>query len=238
MLTILLLGFLIGMQHALEADHIAAVSSIAARQTSLGGVVRHGIAWGAGHSLTLLIFAGAAILLNLAAGERLAAALELGVGVMLVLLGGHVLARLVRDRIHFHRHRHGDGTVHLHAHSHRREPRAHDPERHEHRHPRPWPVRSLLVGLMHGMAGSAALIILAASVIRSPTLGLAYVALFGVGSIIGMGLLSAVIALPLAYSARFLTWANHALQVVIGLATIGLGGFAIYGAGLIRLLGA
>ncbi len=238
MLTILLLGFLIGMQHALEADHIAAVSSIAARQTSLGGVVRHGVAWGAGHSLTLLIFAGAAMLLDVTAGESLAALLELCVGAVLVLLGGHVLARLIRDRIHFHSHGHGDGTVHFHAHSHRRDPGAHDPERHAHRHPQPWPVRSLLVGLMHGMAGSAALIILAASVIQSPLLGLAYVALFGLGSIFGMGLLSAVIALPLAYSARFMTWANRSLQAAIGLTTMGLGGYALYDAGLIRLLSA
>ena len=108
MLTILFLGFLIGMQHALEADHIAAVSSVAARQTSLGGVVRHGVAWGAGHSPTLLIFAGATILLDVTASESLAALLEFCVGVMLVLLGGHVLARLIRDRIHFHSHGHGD----------------------------------------------------------------------------------------------------------------------------------
>ncbi|MDH3473492.1 MAG: hypothetical protein OEM59_07355 [Rhodospirillales bacterium] len=236
MLTILALGFLIGMQHALEADHIAAVSSIVARQTSPGGVLRHGLAWGLGHSATLLVVAGAAILLDAAVGEELARVLELGVGIMLVLLGGHVIYCLLRDRIHVHLHRHRDGTMHVHAHSHRDETRRHDPARHEHAHPRAWPLRGLLVGLMHGMAGSAALLILAASAMPVPALGLAYVALFGFGSVIGMGALSAVIALPLAYSARFLTWANRSLQAMIGLGTLGLGAFTIYDSGLEGLL--
>jgi ABC-type nickel/cobalt efflux system permease component RcnA len=234
--TILALGFLIGMQHALEADHIAAVSSIVARETRPGGVLRHGLAWGLGHCTALLLVAGAAILLEAAVGEDLARALEVCVGIMLVLLGGHVIYRLLRDRIHVHLHRHRDGTVHVHAHSHRDETRRHDPERHEHAHPRAWPLRSLLVGLMHGMAGSAALLILAASAMPVPVLGLAYVALFGLGSVIGMGALSAVIAMPLAYSARFLTWANRSLQAMIGLGTLGLGAFTVYDSWFERLL--
>src|SRR5712672_419302 len=164
----LCLGFLLGMQHALEVDHIAAVSSIAARRSDVGDIVKHGLTWGLGHTLTLFVFAGAALLLGHAIPVMLARPLETAVGIMLVGLGAHVLWRLWRDRVHFHRHRHGDGFR--------------------------W--RTLLVGLMHGMAGSAALLLLAVSQASSPAASLGYVALFGIGSMIGMGALSAMIAVP------------------------------------------
>ena len=106
MFGILGLGFLLGMQHALEADHIAAVSSIAARRSEVGDIVKHGLTWGLGHTLTLFVFAGAAILLGHAIPEGLARPLETAVGVMLVGLGAHLLWRLWRERVHFHRHRH------------------------------------------------------------------------------------------------------------------------------------
>jgi hypothetical protein len=140
---------------------------------------------------------------------------------MLVGLGAHVLWRLWRDRVHFHSHGHGDGTVHLHAHSHAGETIPHARASHAHAHGFRW--RTLLVGLMHGMAGSAALLVLAVSQASSAVAGLGYVALFGVGSMIGMGALSAVIAVPLAVSARFLTWANSGLQGTVGVVTIGIG---------------
>jgi hypothetical protein len=225
MFGILGLGFLLGMQHALEADHIAAVSSIAARRTHVGDIVRHGLTWGLGHTLTLFAFAGAAILLGHAIPEHLARPLETAVGVMLVGLGAHVLWRLWRDRVHFHAHGHGDGTVHIHAHSHAQNPAQatvpHARISHEHSHGFRW--RTLLVGLMHGMAGSAALLVLTVSQASSPAVGLAYVALFGVGSMIGMGALSTVIAVPLAISARWLTWANSGLQGAVGVVTIAIG---------------
>jgi len=221
MFGILSLGFLLGMQHALEADHVAAVSSIAARRTEVGDIVKHGLTWGLGHTLTLFVFAGAAILLGDAIPERLARPLETGVGIMLVGLGSHVLWRMWRDRVHFHRHGHGDGTVHFHAHSHAGESVPHARAPHAHAHGFRW--RTLLVGLMHGMAGSAALLVLAVSQAASPAAGLGYVALFGVGSMAGMGALSAVIAVPIAVSARWLTWANRGLQGAVGAVTIAIG---------------
>src|ERR1051326_9451452 len=102
MFGILGLGFLLGMQHAFEPDHIAAVSSIAARRTHVGDIVRHGLTWGLGHTLTLFAFAGAAILLGHAIPEQLARPIEGAVGIMLIGLGAHVL--LWRDRVHFHLH--------------------------------------------------------------------------------------------------------------------------------------
>jgi ABC-type nickel/cobalt efflux system permease component RcnA len=221
MFAILGLGFLLGMQHALEADHIAAVSSIAARRSDVADIVKHGLTWGLGHTLTLFVFAGAAILLGHAIPQTLARPLESGVGIMLVGLGAHVLWRLWRDRVHFHIHGHGDGTVHIHAHSHAGETVAHDRARHAHAHGFRW--RTLLVGLMHGMAGSAALLVLAVSQAASPAAGLGYVALFGVGSMIGMGALSAVIAVPIAISARWLTAANRGLQGAVGVITVAIG---------------
>lgn len=224
MFGILGLGFLIGMQHALEADHIAAVSSIAARRRNVGNIVRHGLTWGLGHTLTLFVFAGIAILLGRAIPEHISAPMEAAVGVMLVGLGAHVLWRLWRDRVHFHAHRHGDVT-HLHAHSHAESTIAHQRDTHEHEHGFRW--RTLLVGLMHGMAGSAALVVLAASQVANPATGLLYVLLFGVGSMLGMGALSAVIAVPIAATAQWLTRANQALQAVVGLVTIGIGATTI-----------
>lgn len=221
MFGILGLGFLLGMQHALEADHIAAVSSIAARRSRVADIVKHGLTWGLGHTLTLFAFAGAAILLGHAIPESVARPLETAVGVMLIGLGGHVLWRLWRDQVHFHRHGHADGTVHFHAHSHAGETEPHARAAHAHEHGFRW--RTLLVGLMHGMAGSAALLVLTVTQAPSPAIGLGYIVLFGIGSMIGMGALSTVIALPLAVSARSLTWANRALQVAVGLATIAIG---------------
>jgi hypothetical protein len=221
MFGILGLGFLLGMQHALEADHIAAVSSIAARRTHIGDIVRHGLTWGLGHTLTLFVFAGAAILLGHAIPEHVARPLETAVGFMLVGLGTHVLWRLWRDRVHFHTHGHGDGTVHIHAHSHAGETVPHARAAHAHAHGFRW--RTLLVGLMHGMAGSAALLVLTVSQASSPAVGLGYVALFGIGSMVGMGALSTVIAVPLAVSARWLTWANRGLQGAVGIVTTAIG---------------
>src|SRR5664279_2859797 len=165
MFGVLAIGFLLGMQHALEADHIAAVSSIAARRSDVRDIVKHGLTWGLGHTLTLFVFAGAAIMLGYAIPEHLAGALETAVGIMLVGLGAHVLWRLWRDRVHFHKHGHGDGTLHIHAHSHAHETVPHARAVHAHAHGFRW--RTLLVGLMHGMAGSAALLALTVSQART-----------------------------------------------------------------------
>ncbi|OPF91129.1 hypothetical protein I8G32_01696 [Rhodopseudomonas palustris] len=221
MFAILGLGFLLGMQHALEVDHIAAVSTIAARRSGVADIVKHGLTWGLGHTLTLFLFAGIALVIGQSIPEQIAQPLEGAVGFMLVALGGHLLWRLWRDRVHVHVHQHGDGVRHVHLHSHA-ERLSHDaPTAHRHEHGFRW--RTLLVGLMHGMAGSAALLVLAVSQGPSPMQGLLYVALFGLGSMVGMGALSAVIAVPLVISARSLTTANRLLQGAVGILTIAIG---------------
>jgi len=222
----LLLGLLLGMRHALDADHLAAVATLVTRSRSLGHTVWQGVAWGAGHTLTLLLFGGAVLVLGLVLPERAALALELAVGIMLVVLGTEVLYRLWRGRVHFHAHRHADGAKHFHAHAHEGESQEHDPNRQQHGHG--FPLRALLVGMVHGMAGSAALILLSLETLRTPAWGLAYIALFGIGSIAGMAALSVVIAIPMRLTSRRLNRSRNGLSVLVGVSTILLGCFVAF----------
>ncbi len=227
MLSILALGLLIGMQHALEADHVAAVSAIAANQSSRRKIITHGAVWGIGHTITLMLIAGGALFLGMKISSDVSAWLETAVGVVLVALGAHLLIKIVRERIHFHMHRHGDGSEHFHAHSHAGEKQPHALLDHEHEHPKQLPVRTLLVGMMHGVAGSAALLVLTTQTLQSPILGFGYIVLFGFGSVFGMAILSAVIAVPISYSAKALTWANRVIQGAVATWTLGLGIYVI-----------
>ncbi len=221
MLTVLMLGFLIGLQHATEADHVAAVASLATRSRSVLETARQGAVWGLGHTLTLSLFGGAVLVADRLVPERLASFLEMAVGIMLILLALDVLRRLIRERIHFHTHRHGR-DVHFHAHSH--DPRTvHARDPHDHSHPARFPLRALFVGMMHGMAGSAALILLVLKTVASPWQGIAYIAVFGLGSVVGMAVLAAVISVPLRRSAERLTWAHNGLKAAVGVITLGIG---------------
>lgn len=231
-LTLLLLGFLIGMRHAMETDHLAAVASLATRDQTMRDTIRQGAVWGTGHTLTLFLFGSLVLLMDAVIPQTLAAALEFTVGLMLLALGVDVLRRLLRERIHFHRHRHADGSLHLHAHSHsgeREHPAVHV---HGHREPPAFPLRALLVGMMHGMAGSAALILLTLQAAQTTLAGITYIALFGIGSIAGMAMLSVIIAVPLRYSAASLTWVHNGLQAAIGIITIAIGGVIVYEIGI------
>ena len=231
MTAVLFLGFLLGLQHAMEADHLAALASLAARNRSRRSILRHGFVWGLGHMLTLAAFAGVVVVSQQTVGPALAGWLEISVGAILMLLGAHLLYRLHRDRVHVHVHRHDDGRVHLHAHSHAGEAALHadSPHDHAHRDSRGFPLRSLAVGMMHGLAGSAALAVLAGTSLGSPLEGLVYVLIFALGSVAGMVILSLVIAVPITWSARSLTWANRGLQAGVGLVSIALGGMVIFG---------
>lgn len=224
--AILVLGFLLGMRHALEADHIAAVTTLAARCASSRQAVFQGVAWGLGHITTLFLACSLVLFLDTAIPAQAARWLEAAVGAMLVLLGTDVLRRMRRDRIHFHTHTHGDGTLHFHAHSHAGDP-APDTHYHEHGHPRRFPMRALYVGLVHGLAGSAALILLALGTVASPLAGLTYVALFGLGSMVGMAIVSLAISMPLRAVHR-VSWLRNALLAVAGVANIAIGVALVY----------
>lgn len=224
MFSLLFLGLLIGMRHALEADHVAALASLTSNQQSIKDTVKHGAVWGLGHTITLFIFGGMMLLIGSSISEQLVHALEFSVGIMLVVLGIDVLRKLIKKRIHFHYHQH-ENEQHFHAHSHEGEKhQQHNPENHQHEHGKAFPLRALLVGLMHGMAGSAALIVLTLQTVSSTTQGFLYILFFGIGSMFGMASLSFIIAIPLRRSAQGLTWMHNGFQGIIGLATIMIGG--------------
>ena len=119
--SILVVGLLLGMKHATEADHLAAVATLVTRQASLAQTLKQGLAWGIGHTITLMLLGCAVLAFGQAISPGPERALEIAVGVMLFALGADVLGRLIRDRIHFHAHRHGHAAEHVHAHSHRGE---------------------------------------------------------------------------------------------------------------------
>ncbi len=207
------------MQHATEADHVAAVSSIASRKSGIRAISVHGLFWGVGHTLTLLLVGGTCLVLRTSMPDNIAARLEFVVGVMLIGLGLHVLYRVWTDRTHLHSHRHGDGGLHFDAHCHEAGTAPHPQSAHAHIHLEHLPWRTLVVGLVHGMAGSAALVVLTAATLESPWWGVAYILTFGLGTTAGMALLSAIIAAPITLTARSLTFANRTLQIVIGFLT-------------------
>jgi ABC-type nickel/cobalt efflux system permease component RcnA len=228
MSSLLLLGFMIGMRHALDADHLAAVAAITTQQNnSIRSSIRHGLVWGLGHTITLFLFGSVVIWMDTVVPEKLTYLLQIGVGIMLIALGLDVLRRVIRDRIHYHIHRHNQAAAHIHAHSHQAEP-SHQQSNHEHSHDHRFPVRTLMIGLMHGMAGSAALILLTMETVDSLWLGLWYMLLFGIGSMLGMAILSIIIAIPLRASANGLTWMHNGLQTAIGVLTCGLGISIVY----------
>lgn len=230
MLSVLTLGLLIGMRHALEADHVAAVASLATRSRSVKETTKLGVAWGMGHTVTLFAIGSTVLLMDTLVPEAVAQVLEFAVGVMLVLLGLDVLRRLIRDGIHFHVHQHnGQRHVHAHGHGHRhRAPVIHDMDAHRHLHRGKLPWRALFVGLVHGMAGSAALVVLTLTTIQSTWQGLLYIALFGIGSIAGMAVLSVIIALPLRFTATRVAWFYNGLSGTIGVLTVLLGSSVIW----------
>lgn len=222
MFTLFGFGFLIGMRHAFEADHAAAVATLATKSQSMAHTIKQGMVWGLGHTLTLVLFSSLLFLLEGIVPEQLAQGLEFLVGCMLVGLGIDVLRKMIKERIHFHVHQHPNQSPHFHAHSHRGES-AHPASTHHHVHSQGFPYRALLIGFMHGMAGSASLIILTLQTTLSPLTGFIYIVIFGLGSIAGMAALSFVIAIPLHYSARSFTWLHNGLQGCVGVITIILG---------------
>jgi hypothetical protein len=221
--SILLFGCLAGMSHALEADHLAAVAALSARRSSRRQLVLRGAWWGLGHTIALFAICSLVIFAGLTMSAELEAALEFGVGVMIVGLGAHVLLTIKRRRIHFHLHDHG-GERHVHAHSHAADSRRHDESRHDHTHRHGSPLRELAVGLVHGAAGSGALLVLAVAAAQSTATALAYIVAFGLGSIAGMAALSFVVSFPLTALQRSAAWLNLATTIAIGTMALFIGG--------------
>lgn len=221
--TLLLLGFVVGIQHALEADHLAAVAAMGRGRTSRRALILRGGFWGLGHTVTLLLICGLLLILGETISPRVESLLELAVGVMVMLLGVKVLTGLCGKRPHFHVHQHDNGVRHVHAHSHVHAGESHNESAHRHEHSDLGLGRALAVGMMHGAAGSAGLLVLAAAA-SSALDGLGYVLAFGVGSILGMATLSFVASYPLALLERSAPWLNAATAAAIGCAAMIIGG--------------
>jgi high-affinity nickel permease len=217
LVTALGLGLTLGLRHALDADHVAAVSTLVARERGLVRSCLLGAFWGAGHTLALLGAGIAVIGFKLTITPGVEAALERAVGLVLVLLGGQVLLRAVGGILaHAHDHTH-DGVTHRHAHLHLRSPDA------AHVHLVRLGRRPFLVGLLHGLAGSAALTLMVLGTIPSPIAALVYLLVFGVGSTAGMLLLSGLVGLPVALAASEAHRLQAAIQGIAGIGSAALG---------------
>jgi hypothetical protein len=192
------LGFVLGLKHATEPDHVVAVSTIVSRNNSIAHSSLAGTLWGLGHTASLFICGSVVLALRLTISENLMQWAETGVGVMLVFLGLNSMWRLAWPE-----------------------------EPHDHHHTSAIPTRSFFVGMVHGLAGTGALMVLVLATVPTLLSGLMYILLFGLGSIGGMLLLSGLISVPFAISAGRSRLLNNGLQLVAALMSVGLGLFWI-----------
>lgn len=215
-LGVLGLGFVLGLRHALDVDHVAAVSTIVTQRRSLWASSLVGAVWGLGHTASLLAVGLVVIGLRAEIPPRLASLFELGVAAMLIALGTNLLWTIARGgQVHVHAHAHG-GRAHVHPHVH-----ASGAVRHDHGFGAG--RRPFLVGLVHGLAGSAALMLAVLATIPSRPLALAYVAVFGAGSIGGMLVMGALLGVPLALAAERFARADVVLRTGAGVGSVIVG---------------
>jgi cytochrome c biogenesis protein CcdA len=250
-LSIIAIGFFLGMRHATDPDHVIAVTTIVSHQRKTSRAAWIGALWGLGHTVTILAVGAAIIFLNLVVSVRLGLTMELSVGFMLILLGLWNLGGFLRTMpgsdpaqnlvVHSHPHTHGDYT-HRHLHVHGLETHSHPGE------PRPLPdldrrfgkfgryqlLRPLLVGIVHGLAGSAAVTLLILASIRRPTLAVAYLLVFGIGTIAGMMLITMSIASALRYVGRHFEGFSRRLGLASGVLSLAFGLFLSYQVGVVQ----
>jgi len=214
------LGLILGVKHALDADHLIAVSTIVSEHKNLKWASLIGAFWGLGHTTTLFAVGVLVIGLRLTIPTRVALGLEFLVALMLVVLGANILWRsFQREKAHLHAHNHSPET-HVHFH-------VHDSAQEDHSHPHVFKSmrKPFFVGMVHGLAGSAALMLLVLTTIPSPTAGLLYIVIFGFGSVGGMLVLSSLIGLPFVLTAQRFTALNRWIRLVAGLASVLFGIF-------------
>ena len=256
--AITVVGFVLGMRHATDPDHVIAVTTIVSRQNSIRSAALIGALWGVGHTLTILAVGAAIILFKVIIPPRLGLGMELAVGIMLILLGVLSLSgvtRSVTERFtpnvaggHSHAHAHGD-YVHTHFHGHHAGDHGHAEgatplakldrtfsrtgngmgKRLGIYHA----ARPLLVGIVHGLAGSAAIALLVLTTIPNSAWGVLYLLIFGLGTIAGMMLITAAIAVPYAYTGRRFARLNGGLAAASGFLSLTFGLFIAYQIGFV-----
>ncbi len=212
------LGLILGIKHALDADHLVAVSTIVSEHKDIKWASLIGAFWGLGHTATLFAVGLLVIGLRVTISPRLALGLEFLVAVMLVILGANILWRSFGvEKIHLHTHTHNPEThTHFHVHG--------DPRQdHSHSHPFKSMRKPFFVGMVHGLAGSAALMLLVLTTIPSPLAGLAYILIFGFGSVGSMLILSSLIGLPFILTAQRFSRLNRWIRVVAAIASVAFG---------------
>lgn len=225
---ILGLGFFFGLKHATDADHLAAVSTIVSEHKSLWSSAFIGGIWGLGHTISLFLAGVFVVLMNFEISENTERILEFCVGIMLTFLGINVIRKLLKGgTLHFHAHEHG-AREHVHPHVHGTEGET-EPNTH---HGQKFNPRALVVGMIHGLAGSAGMMLLYLPTIETQALKMIYIIVFGVGSIGGMMLMSFLVGLPFHLTAGRFNRFNHILQSVAGLASIAFGLLIIYEKGV------
>lgn len=239
-ISLLAFGFALGLKHATEADHLAAISTIVTDRKSVWSASLVGGLWGVGHTISLFVASVAVILLHFEISDRLARGLEFCVALMLVALGFDTLRKLARGgQLHMHLHRHGG---HLHAHPHIHEVSGshqvgqadeQPPNQHTH-HGLAIGPRPLIVGMIHGLAGSGALMLLVLSTISSPLVGMSYILVFGIGSIGGMMLMSLLLSLPFHLTTKRFTGVERTMRGMAGVFSLGFGSFMVYQIGFIE----
>jgi ABC-type nickel/cobalt efflux system permease component RcnA len=223
------IGLLLGVRHALDADHLAAVSAIVSERKTVLSSCWVGAMWGLGHTVALLIAGIVVIGLHVDPGHKVTLLLEFCVALMLVGLGASVLRRLMRGgTLHLHAHQHGP-RLHIHPHVHGGAEES-VPDTH---HGLRVGARPVLVGMVHGLAGSAALMLLVLATIPSPAAGFAYLAVFGIGSTGGMLCMSALLGLPFQLTAQHSRRADVAVRTLAGLVSLGLGLLMAYRIGFV-----
>jgi len=254
-LSIIALGFFLGMRHATDPDHVVAVTTIVSRERQIGAAAWIGALWGLGHTITIFGVGAGIILVGWVIPTRLGLSMEFSVGLMLILLGVLNLTGMmqwINDHfaptsdgtiIHSHAHSHGE-LVHTHAHVH-----SHEGETHSHRAGQAslgfidrifarlgvyQVLRPLAVGLVHGLAGSAAVALLVLTTIREPRWAVAYLLVFGVGTIAGMMMITAAIAVPFTYASNRFSNINRGLRLATGLLSLGFGLFLAYHVGIVN----
>ena len=257
LVSIILLGFFLGMRHATDADHVIAVSTIVSRQRSMWSATLVGVLWGVGHTVTIVAVGGAIIVFGLVIPPRIGLAMELSVALMLIVLGTLNLSGVfgrIGEALGSSAHAHDPGGG-LHAHPHRHDdyvhahPHGHGPGGHGHGEgetPQGWldrafgrlglyqALRPLVVGLVHGLAGSAAVALLILATIRDPVWATAYLLVFGLGTIAGMMLVTFAVAAPFAYTPRRFAWVNRHLATASGVLSLAFGLFLAYQIGFVE----
>lgn len=227
---ILTLGLAIGLQHAFEPDHVAAVSTQVAKQryrsASITGTLKKGIVkssilgalWGAGHTTTLIISGLLLFVFSINIPSNVFLGFEFIVGIMLVILAMSTFSNKKLFKLkHTHPHVHSNGTLHTHPHNHEGE--------HKHTH------KSYIIGCIHGLAGSGVLIVLTASTLENVEAVLGFILIFGIGSIIGMSIVSSLIGLPFVLTTKIKS-TNKILKLVAGTASLLIGANIIYETGI------